>query len=102
MSVHEGIWIDQLCINQYDEIEKSIAIPVMDLVYGRAKVAVAILGEICINQEEIEVLKHIVQINEQSKVWLEAQAMAGTQQRLTGQLFETGPVEPFILIVSIQ
>lgn len=57
-SQHEGIWIDQLCIDQDDLEEKSITIPAMDLIYSRARVVVVVLGDILLTPAEIEVLTH--------------------------------------------
>lgn len=57
-SQHEGIWIDQLCIDQNDEQEKSITIPAMDIIYSRARVVVVVLGDILLTPDEIEVLTH--------------------------------------------
>lgn len=55
-SPNEGIWIDQLCINQDDKVEKKRTIPAMDLIYGRASVVVVILGDVCLNQAEFKAI----------------------------------------------
>ncbi|KAK5659350.1 hypothetical protein OQA88_1443 [Cercophora sp. LCS_1] len=39
------LWIDQLCINQFDEAEKAIQVAMMDRVYSRARSVVSWLGE---------------------------------------------------------
>jgi len=37
------LWVDQGCIDQYDEVEKQVAVESMDLVYGLRKFPVALL-----------------------------------------------------------
>ena len=58
-SENEGIWIDQLCIDQHNDEEKIYAIPVMDLVYKRARIVVVVLGDICLNRAENTLLQSL-------------------------------------------
>lgn len=48
----EGIWIDQICIKQSDEVEKQCVIASMDLVYSSARKVVVVLEDIFITEEE--------------------------------------------------
>ena len=45
----EGVWIDQLCINQDNEAEKAVAIGAMDVIYKRARLVVILLEDIVLN-----------------------------------------------------
>jgi hypothetical protein len=93
ISRNEGLWVDQLCINQDDETEKSIAIPAMDLIYSRARMVVVVLGDICINQAEIEVLRDIVQIYEDSGSLIEPNELMELLPPFTEQQLENGLVD---------
>ncbi|KAG8533931.1 uncharacterized protein KY384_001672 [Bacidia gigantensis] len=57
LSLEEGIWIDQLCIDQECESEKRHAIGEMDLIYKSARVVVAVLEDIIVSSSE-EVILH--------------------------------------------
>ncbi|KAK4611769.1 Heterokaryon incompatibility protein 6, OR allele [Fulvia fulva] len=46
------IWIDAVCINQEDALEKSIQVPLMAQIYGRAKRAVVWLGESSVSTDQ--------------------------------------------------
>jgi hypothetical protein len=48
----EGIWVDQLCINQQDESEKIMAISAMDLVYRSARLVAIFLEDISLTAAE--------------------------------------------------
>ena len=48
----EGVWIDQCCIDQADESEKSLAIGSMDLVYKSARKVVVVLEEVWISEQD--------------------------------------------------
>jgi hypothetical protein len=52
----EGVWIDQLCINQDSLEEKQIAVNAMDLVYRSARIVIILLEDIKITIEEQEFL----------------------------------------------
>ncbi|KAF2193143.1 hypothetical protein K469DRAFT_285135 [Zopfia rhizophila CBS 207.26] len=54
-SADEGIWIDQLSIDQKDDQEKKVAIGAMDILYRSARQLVIILEDIEIPQEEEEI-----------------------------------------------
>lgn len=51
-SQSEGVWIDQICINQNDEAEKQIAVNAMDIVYKSARAVVILLDDIEITTVE--------------------------------------------------
>ena len=40
------LWVDQLCINQEDDLEKATQVPLMSQIYSRAKHCLIWLGEI--------------------------------------------------------
>ena len=42
---YEGVWIDQICINQDDEKEKSTTIPAMDIIYQRTRLVVIVITD---------------------------------------------------------
>ena len=56
----EGIWIDQLCINQDDEKEKAVAVASMDIIYERARLVVVVLEDIWIGESEENVLRVLI------------------------------------------
>lgn len=58
----EGIWIDQLCINQDDEKEKAVAIASMDIIYKSARLVVVVLEDIWISQSEEDVLRALIDL----------------------------------------
>lgn len=53
----EGIWIDQLCINQDDETEKALAVASMDIIYECARLVAVVLEDIWIGESEENVLR---------------------------------------------
>jgi hypothetical protein len=55
----EGIWIDQLCIDQSNEKEKAKAIPLMNLLYKNARRVVIVLEDIKITEEETRLLEEL-------------------------------------------
>jgi len=59
-NAQEGLWIDQICINQDDEDEKKITVPVMDLIYKNARIVVIILGDIEVDTQEQETLSEYI------------------------------------------
>ncbi|KAH0541688.1 hypothetical protein FGG08_003851 [Glutinoglossum americanum] len=59
-SAKEGIWIDQLCINQSDEEEKRVAIGSMDIIYKKARLVVIVLEDIRIEEDEEMVLRILI------------------------------------------
>ncbi|MCJ1396227.1 hypothetical protein MMC18_009116 [Xylographa bjoerkii] len=60
-SAREGIWCDQICINQEDEVEKAVAISAMDIVYRCARIVVVALDDIEISVEEQSLLLHYIE-----------------------------------------
>nr|POF27595.1 hypothetical protein CFP56_73780 [Quercus suber] len=55
-SEDEGIWVDQICINQESDEEKTISMSAMDMVYRSARVAVVVLDDIRLSAHESDVL----------------------------------------------
>ncbi|KAL9044134.1 MAG: hypothetical protein Q9214_002706 [Letrouitia sp. 1 TL-2023] len=56
MQEDEGIWIDQICINQNDPAEKEAVIGIMDLIYKSAREVLVPLEDISICVDEILLL----------------------------------------------
>lgn len=56
----EGLWIDQLCINQDDEKEKVVAVASMDIIYKCARLVVVVLEDIWIGKSEEDVLRALI------------------------------------------
>jgi hypothetical protein len=52
----EGVWIDQVCINQSSSSEKAIAVNAMDLIYKCARTVVILLDDIEVSVAEQEFL----------------------------------------------
>jgi hypothetical protein len=55
----EGVWIDQLCINQAETLEKRNAIASMDIIYNRARFVAIILEDIQLSCDELRIWKKI-------------------------------------------
>lgn len=55
----EGIWVDQLCINQRDQKEKERAIASMDLVYERARLVVIVIEDTTMLESEASVIEKL-------------------------------------------
>ncbi|KAJ4360628.1 uncharacterized protein N0V89_001194 [Didymosphaeria variabile] len=53
----EGLWFDQVCINQEDEAEKALAVGTMDSIYKNARVVVAALDDVSVTAEELQFLE---------------------------------------------
>ena len=51
-SPDEGIWVDQCCIDQTNEDEKSLTIGFMDAIYRQARLIVVVLEDIAISDDE--------------------------------------------------
>jgi hypothetical protein len=49
---NEGLWFDQVCINQEDEFEKATAIGAIDTIYQNARTVIVALDDIPVNEEE--------------------------------------------------
>ena len=68
ISSDEGIWIDQLCINQEYTIEKRFAIGSMDVVYRKARLVVIALEDIWVDEAEEAALYTWIHRNEQRQI----------------------------------
>jgi hypothetical protein len=66
----EGIWIDQLCINQTDEEEKILAIGSIDVIYKSARLVVVALEDILIDEDEEAALHELTAKYEREELWL--------------------------------
>lgn len=55
----EGIWIDQLCINQTESEEKFRAIASMDIVYNSARLVAIVLEDIELSHNDIRVWRRL-------------------------------------------
>jgi len=51
-SKYEGVWVDRICINQSDEVEKKVAIGSMDVIYRACRQLVILLEDIQLNETE--------------------------------------------------
>ncbi len=58
----EGIWCDQICIDQDDNEEKALSIGMMDMVYREARRTVVALADIEISEEEQACLESYLKI----------------------------------------
>jgi hypothetical protein len=56
-SAREGLWFDQVCINQEDETEKAISIGAMDTIYKRARLVVVALDDIELDDDDTSLLQ---------------------------------------------
>lgn len=54
----EGIWCDQICIDQDNESEKTVTISAIDVLYRSARAVVVALDDIEINSEEQQFLRN--------------------------------------------
>ncbi|KAF2468609.1 uncharacterized protein BDR25DRAFT_231222 [Lindgomyces ingoldianus] len=54
----EGLWFDQVCINQDDEEEKAAAIGAIDTIYRNARTVVVALDDIVADEKEVAFLRH--------------------------------------------
>ncbi|KAF7544843.1 hypothetical protein G7Z17_g9629 [Cylindrodendrum hubeiense] len=68
-SDHEGVWIDQLCINQTDADEKAVAIGSMDVIYQRARLVAVVIEDITINKTELLALQSVLEIINRGVGW---------------------------------
>ncbi|KAF2964090.1 hypothetical protein GQX73_g9464 [Xylaria multiplex] len=53
----EGIWIDQMCIQQNDPEEKSRSIAMMDIIYKRCRKLLIVLEDVVLDPDEIRVFE---------------------------------------------
>ncbi|KAM0714813.1 hypothetical protein Q7P37_009277 [Cladosporium fusiforme] len=62
ISEKEGLWIDQICIDQDSDEEKTISMSAMDLVYRSARLVVVALDDLELTEQEGSVLKnHVIE-----------------------------------------
>ncbi len=55
-SAREGVWIDQVCINQTSEAEKRIAVNAMDIIYKSARAVIVLLDDVEVSNKEQDFL----------------------------------------------
>lgn len=60
ISDHEGLWIDQICIDQDSNEEKTISMSAMDMVYRSARLVVVALDDLELSENEGKVLEEHV------------------------------------------
>lgn len=65
----EGVWIDQLCINQNDPKEKAVAIGAMDVIYQRARLVAVVIEDITITKTEILALQSVLDTTNRGGGW---------------------------------
>lgn len=59
-SLAEGLWVDQICIDQDDSEERHIAISLMDLIFQNARAVVIALDDIKLEEDEAEYLRSYI------------------------------------------
>lgn len=64
---NEGLWVDQICIDQDSDEEKTISMSAMDLVYRSARVVVVALDDLELKEREGRVLQNHVREYEKLK-----------------------------------
>lgn len=57
----EGIWYDQVCINQDDEAERVASMGTIDVIYKNARTVVVALDDVIVPFEEAQFLRYYVQ-----------------------------------------
>ena len=57
----EGVWCDQICIDQSNEVEKQVAIGLMDIIYKEARCVIVALDDITIDVAEEEYLRRYLE-----------------------------------------
>lgn len=68
-SENEGIWVDALCIDQENQVEKEHTISCMDIVYKSARLVVAILEDIEISRKEADILSDFIVHDDAEDDW---------------------------------
>ncbi|KAF2021028.1 hypothetical protein BU24DRAFT_446132 [Aaosphaeria arxii CBS 175.79] len=56
----EGLWVDQVCINQDDAVEKATAVGAVGAVYRNARTVIVALDDVIIPQDEVSFLRSYV------------------------------------------
>ncbi|KAI9642016.1 hypothetical protein NHQ30_009887 [Ciborinia camelliae] len=62
----EGLWIDQLCIDQNSQDEKGTAIPAMVAVYKNARKVIVLIDDVIVTREESDWFKWFIPLFEAS------------------------------------
>jgi hypothetical protein len=60
-SEREGLWVDQICINQDDELEKANTIGAMDVIFENARAVIIALDDIKLEWDEAAYLQTYTQ-----------------------------------------
>ncbi|EOA91758.1 hypothetical protein ACJQWK_03437 [Exserohilum turcicum] len=81
----EGLWFDQVCVEQDDEAEKSAAMGTIDNVYKNARAVVAVLDDIVVTPDEEQFLRYYVEQYSYSQIPLDQQPNTGLQPPLMQQ-----------------
>jgi hypothetical protein len=68
-SEEEGLWIDQLCINQDDKDEKHVAVASMDILYRSARLVLIVLEDIVFTGRELELWNRCTDEWEEDDNW---------------------------------
>lgn len=63
----EGLWVDQICIDQDSDEEKTISMSAMDMVYRSARLVVVVLDDIDLKEHEGTVLENHIREYESMK-----------------------------------
>ncbi|KAF2874321.1 heterokaryon incompatibility protein-domain-containing protein [Massariosphaeria phaeospora] len=75
----EGLWFDQVCINQEDEAEKAAALGAIDTIYKNARVVIIALDDITASKEEAEFLQQYLRQYASSDLPIEQQPNQGLE-----------------------
>ena len=59
--IGEGLWFDQVCVNQEDDHEKARTMAAIDIIYKNARIVVVALDDIVVTQEEEQFLRYYSQ-----------------------------------------
>ncbi|CAO2655721.1 Nn.00g045240.m01.CDS01 [Neocucurbitaria sp. VM-36] len=59
--IGEGLWFDQVCINQKDEVEKAMTVGSMDVIYANARTVVVALDDVEATPEEEQFLRYYIE-----------------------------------------
>lgn len=88
-SEDEGIWIDQLCINQTDAKEKAVAIGSMDVIYQCARLVAVVIEDVTISKSEILALQSVLDTTNRGDGWeyRDNPNMSRTLIELTSKIF---------------
>lgn len=81
----EGIWYDQVCLNQDDETERVAAVGTMDVIYKNARTVVVALDDVVVSPEEAQFLRYYVQHYTYSELPMDQQPFAALSPPLMRQ-----------------